>query len=114
MYKALGLLGAESLKRESRLKAIGILLLMLILFSSQFQPREPTSRFRKWQMKTQPYILLSTGIRLRLSIAAGDLLGKSVKRLQILCFNNHYLVKTKNNTETGKTNGLPRRVLVVP
>ncbi len=47
-------------------------------------PREPTSRFRKWQMKTQPYILLSTGIRLRLSIAAGDLLGKSHEELVLL------------------------------
>ncbi|XP_022088305.1 uncharacterized protein LOC110978001 isoform X4 [Acanthaster planci] len=47
-------------------------------------PREPTSRFKKWQMKAQPYILLSTGIRLRLSIAAGDLLGKSHEELVLL------------------------------
>ncbi|XP_071830481.1 uncharacterized protein [Apostichopus japonicus] len=48
---------------------------------NRMQPGQPTSRFRMWQQKAQPYIMLSTGIRLRLSIAANDLLGKSHEEL---------------------------------
>ncbi|XP_071493212.1 uncharacterized protein [Diadema antillarum] len=40
-----------------------------------------TGRYRMWQQKTQQFVDLSTGIRLRLSIAAGDLIGKSHEEL---------------------------------
>eukprot|EP00057_Strongylocentrotus_purpuratus_P019693 XP_011674167.1 PREDICTED: uncharacterized protein LOC593558 [Strongylocentrotus purpuratus] len=40
-----------------------------------------TGRYRMWQQKTQQFVDLSTGIRLRLSIAAGDLVGKSHEEL---------------------------------
>ena len=58
------------------------------LFSSFYQGGQPTSRFRKWQQKIQPYITLSTGIRLRLSIAGDDLLGKTVS----LVYYNFFLI----------------------
>ncbi|XP_033122129.1 pleckstrin homology domain-containing family A member 7-like [Anneissia japonica] len=43
-----------------------------------------TDRFRKWQQKLQPYIILNTGTRVRLSISADDLLGKPHEELVLL------------------------------
>ncbi|XP_041472599.1 pleckstrin homology domain-containing family A member 4-like [Lytechinus variegatus] len=45
------------------------------------QAAPKTGRYRMWQQKTQQFVDLSTGIRLRLSIAAGDLVGKSHEEL---------------------------------
>ncbi|XP_071956922.1 uncharacterized protein [Antedon mediterranea] len=47
------------------------------------EPRT-TNRFRKWQQKLQPYIILNTGTRVRLSISADDLLGKPHEELVLL------------------------------